>query len=155
MSLVRIMARGSNILSPRPLPVILSILICISIFISLIITVILVLLETKIERSDHYVGAVVEFAPTESDAFETPKEVSLVRNKVNLTYRIYLHSKVLVFNMDKYLAFMTEAGEAGADIIVFPEYGLSGVGVSNLGEDRERARQFMVVGKVGRSGNVT
>ena len=43
--------------------------------ISLIITVILVLLETKIERSDHYVGAVVEFAPTESDALETPKEV--------------------------------------------------------------------------------
>ena len=69
------MSQGGNILSPRPLPVILSILICISILISLIITVILVLLETKIERSDHYVGAVVEFAPTESDALETPKEV--------------------------------------------------------------------------------
>ena len=45
-----------------------------AIFISLTITVILVLRHTK-ERSDHYVGAVVEFAPTESDAFETPKEV--------------------------------------------------------------------------------
>ena len=76
-----------------------------------------------------------------------------MRNKVNSTHEII--SKVLVFNMDKYLAYMTEAAEAGADIIVFPEYGLSGVGVSNLGEDRERARQFMVVGAVGRSGNVT
>ena len=76
-----------------------------------------------------------------------------MRNKVNSTHEII--SKVLVFNMDKYLAFMTEAAKAGADIIVFPEYGLSGVGVSNLEEDRERARQFMVVGKVGRSGIVT
>ena len=69
------MSQGNNILSPRPLPVILSILICISIFISLTITVILVLRHTSKESSDQYVGAVVEFAPTESDAFETPKEV--------------------------------------------------------------------------------
>ena len=45
---------------------------------------------------------------------------------------------------------MMEAAEAGADIIVFPEYGLTGVGVSNLVDDRGRARQFMVVGEVGR-----
>ena len=47
---------------------------------------------------------------------------------------------------------MKAAREAGADIIVFPEYGVSGVGVSNLwaDRDRERARQFMVVGEVGR-----
>ena len=63
------------------MPVILSILICISMFISLIITVVLVLLETEIERSDNYVGAVVEFAPTESDALETPKEVCISSEK--------------------------------------------------------------------------
>ena len=76
-----LLSQGSNILSPRPLPFILSILTCISIFISLIITVILVLLQTEIERSDTYVGAVVEFAPTESDALETPKEVCISSEK--------------------------------------------------------------------------
>ena len=47
---------------------------------------------------------------------------------------------------------MKEAAETGADIIVFPEYGVSGGGVSNLEHpnDRARARQFMVVGEIGR-----
>ena len=57
-----------------------------------------------------------------------------------------------MFNIDKYLSYMREAAEEGADIIVFPEYGVSGVGVSNLEHpnDRARARQFMVVGEIGR-----
>ena len=45
---------------------------------------------------------------------------------------------------------MREAAKEGADIIVFPEYGLTGVGVSNLWNDRAMARQFMVMGEVGR-----
>ena len=45
---------------------------------------------------------------------------------------------------------MSEAAKEGADIIVFPEYGLTGVGVSNLVNDRAMARQFMVTGEVGR-----
>ena len=43
-------------------------------FFSLSITVILVL-QSSTKRSDHYVGAVVEFAPTESDVLESPQEV--------------------------------------------------------------------------------
>ena len=74
-SFVRIMSQGNNIVCPRPLPVIISVLICLSIFISLSITVILVL-QSSTKRSDHYVGAVVEFAPTESDVLESPQEVS-------------------------------------------------------------------------------
>ena len=52
-------------------------------------------------------------------------------------------------NVDRYLEFMSEASQAGADIIVFPEYGVSGVGVSEV-SDRDRAREFMVVGEVDR-----
>ena len=50
---------------------------------------------------------------------------------------------------------MSEAAKEGADIIVFPEYGLTGVGVSNLVNDRAMARQFMVTGEVGRCGDQT
>ena len=53
-------------------------------------------------------------------------------------------------NVDNYLEFMAAAGEAGADIIVFPEYGVSGVGVSEE-EDRHTAREFMITGEVGRN----
>ena len=45
---------------------------------------------------------------------------------------------------------MSEAAKEGADIIVFPEYGLTGVYVANLVNDRAMARQFMVTGEVGR-----
>ena len=45
---------------------------------------------------------------------------------------------------------MAEASDVGADIIVFPEYGVSGVSVSEE-KDRDIARQFMVVGEVGRN----
>ena len=68
-------SQGNNIVCPRRLPVIISVLICLSILISLSITVILVL-QSSTKRSDHYVGAVVEFAPAESDVFESPQEVS-------------------------------------------------------------------------------
>ena len=61
---------------------------------------------------------------------------------------------MLAFNIDKYLGYMRGAGEAGADIIVFPEYGVTGVGMGNL-KDRVRARQFMVVGEVGRRGKTS
>ena len=53
-------------------------------------------------------------------------------------------------NIDRYLEFMAEASYAGADIIVFPEYGVSGVSVSEE-KDRDIAREFMVVGEVGRN----
>ena len=53
-------------------------------------------------------------------------------------------------NIDRYLEFMTEASDAGADIIVFPEYGVSGVSVSEE-KDRDLAREFMVIGEVGRN----
>ena len=53
-------------------------------------------------------------------------------------------------NIDQYLGFMEEANKLGGDIIVFPEYGISGVSLSVV-EDREAAREFMVVGEVGRN----
>ena len=53
-------------------------------------------------------------------------------------------------NIDQYLGFMAEANKMGGDIIVFPEYGVSGVSFSVV-EDREAAREFMVVGEVGRN----
>ena len=45
---------------------------------------------------------------------------------------------------------MEEAASYSADIIVFPEYGVTG---TKLGEEADRviARQFMVVGDVGRN----
>ena len=70
-----IMTQGNSVMCPRPLLVIISVLKCVSIFISLSITATLVFSQNSKERSDHYVGAVVEYAPTESDAFESPKEV--------------------------------------------------------------------------------
>ena len=44
---------------------------------------------------------------------------------------------------------MSEAREAGTDIIVFPEYGVTGTWLG--AEDRDIAKQFMVVGDVGRN----
>ena len=45
---------------------------------------------------------------------------------------------------------MEEAASYSADIIVFPEYGVTG---TKLGEEADRviARQFMVVGDIGRN----
>ena len=57
---------------------------------------------------------------------------------------------MLAHNIERYLAFMSEASEAGADIIVFPEYGVTGTRLSEE-SDRAVARQFMVVGEVGRN----
>ena len=57
---------------------------------------------------------------------------------------------MLAANIDQYLGFMAEANRMGGDIIVFPEYGVTGVGLSEEG-DREVAREFMVVGEVGRN----
>ena len=45
---------------------------------------------------------------------------------------------------------MSEAREAGTDIIVFPEYGGTGTHLSEQ-TDRDLASQFMVVGEVGRN----
>ena len=45
---------------------------------------------------------------------------------------------------------MSEAREAGTDIIVFPEYGVTGTHLSEE-TDRDLASQFMVVGEVGRN----
>ena len=56
---------------------------------------------------------------------------------------------MLAENVDRYLEYMEEAKRLGSDIIVFPEYGVSGSAVSEA-EDREAAREFMVVGEVGR-----
>ena len=55
----------------------------------------------------------------------------------------------MISNIDRYLAFMAEANVSGADIIVFPEYGVTGTIVSEM-KDRVKAREFMVVGEVGR-----
>ena len=57
---------------------------------------------------------------------------------------------MLAENVDRYLEYMEEAKRLGGDIIVFPEYGVSGSAVSEA-EDREAAREFMVVGEVGRN----
>ena len=81
-------------------------------------------------QRDHYVGAVLEYGPAESDSLESPQEV-------------------LAYNIDMYLGYMREASEVGADIMVFPEYGVTGLGLSEE-VDRARARQFMVSGMVGR-----
>ena len=62
-----------------PLPLVRAILL--TLLASLAITAILGfgLLTSKVEATDYYIGAVVEFAPTESDAFESPKEVTIRR----------------------------------------------------------------------------
>jgi len=80
---------------------------------------------------DSYIGAVVEYAPVNSYERSSPMEV-------------------LAENVDRYLEYMEEAKRLGGDIIVFPEYGVSGSAVSEA-EDREAAREFMVVGEVGRN----
>ena len=86
--------------------------------------------ELKLNK-DHYIGAVLEYGPTESDSYDSPQEV-------------------LAYNIDQYLGYMQEARAAGTDIMVFPEYGLTGLGLSEE-EDRARARQFMVSGELGRN----
>ena len=45
---------------------------------------------------------------------------------------------------------MSEASEAGTDMMVFPEYGVTGTQLSEQ-TDRDLARQFMVVGEIGRN----
>ena len=57
---------------------------------------------------------------------------------------------MLTANIDQYLVFMEQANNLGGDIIVFPEYGVTGIGFSNE-VDRKAAREFMVVGEVGRN----
>ena len=47
---------------------------------------------------------------------------------------------MLAENVDRYLEYMEEAKRLGGDIIVFPEYGVSGSAVSEA-EDREAARE--------------
>ena len=80
--------------------------------------------------SDFYTGAVVEYDPEEicSD-IETARELMLC-------------------NIDVYEVFVTNAAKNDVDIIVFPEYGITGVDLSEE-EDRERAKEFMVEGVVG------
>ena len=56
---------------------------------------------------------------------------------------------MLAENVGRYLAYMEEAAGYLTDIIVFPEYGVTGTKLSV--EDRAIARQFMVVGDVGRN----
>ena len=58
--------------------------------------------------------------------------------------------EVMAYNIDKYNDFIEEASNVGTDIIVFPEYGVTGVKLCDE-EDRERAKQFMVMGEVGRN----
>ena len=57
---------------------------------------------------------------------------------------------MLTANIDQYLVYMEQANKLGGDIIVFPEYGVTGIDFSNE-VDREAAREFMVVGEVGRN----
>ena len=56
---------------------------------------------------------------------------------------------MLAENVGRYLAYMEEAAGHTTDIIVFPEYGVTGTKIA--AEDRASARQFMVVGDVGRN----
>ena len=56
---------------------------------------------------------------------------------------------MLAENVGRYLAYMEEAAGHTTDIIVFPEYGVTGTKIAD--EDRASARQFMVVGDVGRN----
>ena len=57
---------------------------------------------------------------------------------------------MLAENVGSYLAYMEEAASYSTDIIVFPEYGVTGTKLSEE-SDRGIARQFMVVGDVGRN----
>ena len=56
---------------------------------------------------------------------------------------------MLAANVGNYLAYIEEAATYSTDIIVFPEYGVTGTKIGD--SDREIARQFMVVGDVGRN----
>ena len=60
---------------------------------------------------------------------------------------------MLAENVGRYLAYMEEAAGHTTDIIVFPEYGVTGTKIA--AEDRANARQFMVVGDVGRGSRGT
>ena len=50
-------------------------------------------------------------------------------------------------NIKEYEKFMTNASNHKVDIIVFPEYGITGDDIST--EDREKAKEFMVEALVG------
>ena len=74
---------------------------------------------------DFYTGAVVEYEPLNSEELPTPIEV-------------------MTYNADKYDEFISLASTREVDIIVFPEYGMTGAMLSNM-EDGE----IMVMGDVG------
>ena len=104
-------------------------------------------LEVGIRTRQYYVGAVVEYKPVNPEHYNTAAEVT-IDNITQILSEVL--TKVLAENTDRYLAFMSDASEVGTDIIVFPEYGVTGTKVGNE-EDRVVARQFMVVGEVGRN----
>eukprot|EP00092_Neocalanus_flemingeri_P008797 GFUD01009470.1.p1 GENE.GFUD01009470.1~~GFUD01009470.1.p1 ORF type:complete len:507 (+),score=151.05 GFUD01009470.1:145-1665(+) len=97
----------------------------------LIIVLLCKFVPGKISAQDYYTGAVVEYEPLDSDELASPVEV-------------------MAYNIDKCNDFIEEASNVGVDIIVFPEYGVTGVKLSEE-EDRERAKLFMVTGEVGRN----
>ena len=110
--------------------------------------ILMVQLSVTLCEKNSYIGAVVEYAPINSYDLPSPMEVTCT-----FLYSFDLELsviKVLAANIDQYLGFMAEANRMGGDIIVFPEYGVTGVGLSEEG-DREVAREFMVVGEVGRN----
>ena len=90
-----------------------------------------ILLINSVYSKDYYTGAVVEYEPLDSDELPSALEV-------------------MTYNADRYDEFISTAGTMDVDIIVFPEYGVTGVLMCEE-EDRERARQFMVMGEVGRN----
>ena len=92
---------------------------------------IIILFINSVYSKDFYTGAVVEYEPLDSDQFPSALEV-------------------MTYNADRYDEFISMASTMDVDIIVFPEYGVTGVLLSEE-EDRERARQFMVMGEVGRN----
>ena len=89
----------------------------------------LIVLITCVCSEDFYTGAVVEYEPLDSNDLPSPIEV-------------------MAYNADRYNQFIYRASTLDVDIIVFPEYGVTGVTLSGE-EDRERAKMFMVRGEVG------
>ena len=80
-------------------------------------------------KEDFYTAAVVEYESLNSYELESPMEV-------------------MIFNVNEYISFIQDASKLGVDIIVFPEYGITGVDLSTE-KDRARAKQFMVTGDQG------
>jgi len=79
--------------------------------------------------TDYYTGAVVEYNPNENCGRKDSAE------------------ETMICNVDQYEKFMANASEYNVDIIVFPEYGITGVDLS--GDDRQTAKEFMVQATVG------